>query len=392
MDALFSDNGVILFLIACIAIISYTNFKDNQRMFLLYLFSYGVAVFSVFRIRTSLLLLLSSTFVFLEYLTEDTKKLEIVIKFRYKVYDYIYLMLFQYDFLLVFLAFLSLFLARHSNLLLVKYVLYILSVVLLAFGEQRTVSQPFKIKSFVDTMKVFDEHPPYLFKYHPRMDERFRLLCAFEDKSYFYRSKSYSCFSFEYLRYKWNNLCSKNLTLNKMIRYALPKVLRVIPTIGFNDNRIYVRGRGYSTPEMQLLRTIGIVRGYERYKIRRKIYEIVYTKILFSSLKEYHQANTYLALDHYREYLLSIYFQSVLTRIKNEKYSPMSLAFSNQEDITNWSLEGLFITCLGLSFREVTDDALNLYEDTLSEFEIDRDSIYRLYNKFPEEKFPLSDK
>ena len=88
---------MVLFFIACIAVVSYTNFRENQRMFLLYLISYSVAVFSVFRIRTSLLLFLISTFFYLEYLTDDLLKTTYIIKIRFKLYDYLYLILFQYE-------------------------------------------------------------------------------------------------------------------------------------------------------------------------------------------------------------------------------------------------------------------------------------------------------
>lgn len=117
--------------------------------------------------------------------------------------------------------------------------------------------------------------------------------------------------------------------------------------------------RGHSTPEMQLLRTIGITRGYDKYKIQRKIFEILYGKIFFTSLKEYHQANSYLKLEHYRHYLLYIYFQPVMTKLKGKKYTPLSSVFQNNEDINNWSMNGLFIACLGLSFRSVNDFSLN---------------------------------
>ena len=70
---------------------------------------------------------------------------------------------------------------------------------------------------------------------------------------------------------------------------------------------------------MQLLRTIGVVRGYERHKMQRKVFEVIYSKIIFSSLKEYHQANTYLAMDHYRHYLLDVYFKTVMTKINDIK-------------------------------------------------------------------------
>ena len=383
MESLFENNAVILFLIACIAIISYTNFRDNQRMFLLYLFAYAVATFSIFRIRTSLLLLFTSTFIFLEYLSEDTRKLEIVVKLRYKVVDYFFLMVFQYEFVMVFIAFSLLFISKHSESTSIARAIQIISIVLLVWGEQKTVSQPFKIKSVTDTLKIFEENPPYQFQYNERMQPKFDLLCEFEDQSYFCRKNSYSSFSLEYLSY-WFKRHQWNLVTVKQIVGSVPSIV-----LGKGGFRLY--GRGYSTPEMQLLRTIGIARGYDRYKFRRKIYEILYSKILFSSLKTFHQANTYLELNYYREYILWIYFKAVLSKIKGVKYFPLSTAFQNCDDIANWSLNGLFIVCLGLSFRDVTTETLDIFDNIIQKFNLSRDEIIMLYEMFPEHKFPPKD-
>lgn len=150
--------------------------------------------------------------------------------------------------------------------------------------------------------------------------------------------------------------------------------------------------RGYSTPEMQLLRTIGVVRGYEKYKFQRKVFEILYSKIFFASLKEYHKANTYLSLDHYRQYLLSVYFQTVLTRIHGSYCRPFSSAFEDKLDICSWSLDGFFVACLGLSFREVSDYNLNLFDGIIKEFGLSRSRIKKIYARYPSERLPLDEK
>ena len=98
MEELFSSNLFAIYIIASIAVISYTNFEENQRMFLLYLFTYAIAFFKIFRISASLLLLVLITFVFLEYLSEDKKKLTLITNLIYKCVDYAFMMLFQYHF------------------------------------------------------------------------------------------------------------------------------------------------------------------------------------------------------------------------------------------------------------------------------------------------------
>lgn len=382
MEELFSSNLFAIYIIACIAVISYTNFKENQRMFLLYLFTYATAFFEIFRISASIILLLLITFIFLEYLTEDTKKLTLVTNIVYKIYDYIFMMAFQYHFLWIFLAFVILHISHYPSAY--QTLMKGISIIPLFLGAHLAISQPFKIKSITDMCQVFELHPPYRFEYREEMQEKFDLLCAFEDKTYFQRKNSYSCISFEYIKcfLKNHGFPKRNFFKKALSNVSTPQKLYSV------GSRLFKRG--YSTPEMQLLRTVGILRGYDKYKIQRKIFEILYSKIIFSSLKEYHKANTFLALEHYRHYILYIYFQTVMTKINGIKCTPLSSAFKNQNDISNWSMNGLFIACLGLSFRKVSDYHLALFSDIIDQFGLNITRIKELNDQFPN-KFPLED-
>ena len=383
MEELFSGNLFAIYIIASIAVISYTNFEENQRMFLLYLFTYALAFFKIFRISASLLLLVLITFVFLEYLSVDKKKLTLITNLIYKCVDYTFMMLFQYHFFWIFIAFLILHFSHYEYFSKYQYFLKIISILPLCWGSHLAISQPFKIKSITDMCKVFDDFPPYQFEYSEEMQEKFDLLCAFEDKTYFQRKKSYSCISIEYFFCFLRN-------------HGFPSGLffrKAFYNISTAQKRGYVSAnlfsRGYSTPEMQLLRSVGILRGYDRYKIQRKVFEVLYSKIFFSSLKEYHEANTYLRLNHYRHYLLYVYFQTVMTKIHGQKYTPLSSVFENEKDITTWSMEGLFIACLGLCFRNVSDENLALYNDIIHRFELNTARIKKLDSDFPK-KFPTN--
>lgn len=386
MEKLFSNNSFVIYAITCIAVITYTNFKENQRMFLLFLFTFGTAFFGIFQIFACLLLLLIITFVFLEYLTEDSAKLEIVIKFRYKILDYLFMMFFQYHVTWWFISVLLLYISRLNTISsAVTIVLKVVSIVCFCIGSHQTISQPFKIKTITEMYKVFEKRPIYTFNYQTVMQEKFDLLCVFEDKTYFDRQKSYSCVSVEYI-YCWiKKRCLTSNPFSKSVVLSLHK---------HRKKRKRISGllkRGYSTPEMQLLRNIGIVRGYDKYKVTRKIFEVIYAKIFFSSLMQYHRANTYSDLSHFRHYLLYIYFHTVLTRIGAYRCYPFSTAFVDKNNIGKWSMEGLFIACLGLSFRKVSDFTLSLYADVIEKFNLDVDEIRRLNAVFPNERFPLND-
>jgi len=375
MEELFSSNLFAIYIIACIAIISYSNFRENQRMFLLYILTFATAFFQIFRIIYSIILLHIITFVFLEYLTEDNKKISLITKFTYKVYDYIFMLIFQYHFLWIFFAFLMLHFSHYDMCSVVQILLKIASIVSVFIGAHLSISQPFKIKSITEMCQKFEEIPPYSFEYNDNMQEKFDLLCSFEDKTYFQRKKSYSCATIEYIVCYTKSNC---ITVQKILHKALSCLKK--------SYRKHMFSRGYSTPEMQLLRTIGIARGYDKYKKQRKIFEIVYSKIFFSSLKKFHEANTYLPLPHYRHYLLYVYFQTVMTKINEKKCIPLSSAFK-ETDISNWSMNGLFVACLGLSFRKVNDKSIKVFADIIEKFKLDTNQIKKLSENYPEEKF-----
>lgn len=380
MEELFSTNLYAIYVIASLAVISYTNFEENQRMFILYILTYAISFFQVFRITYSIILLLITTFTFLEYLTNDIEKISIITRIKYKIYDYTYLMLFQYHFVWITLSFVLLYASHlikensHINSLLV-----VGSLLTMCRGAHLSISQPFKIKKISELYRLFERYPLYNFKYKDTMQEKFDMLCDFEDKTYFQRKNSYSSFTREFIYYSINR--KKSFALNNSKKVVLKRIAITL-------NNIWTLRRGFSTPEMQLIRTIGIVRGYEKYKISRKIYEIVYSKIFFDSLKKYHETNTYLNLEHYRHYLLFVYFQTVLTRINGQKCDPFSAAFTNSKDIDRWSMDGLFIACLGLNFSNVNDNCFEVFSDIIKKYNLDIKNILKLNTEYPTNKFP----
>lgn len=375
-ETLFDNNLSVIFVIASVAVISYSNFRENQRMFLLYLLTYATAWLEIFHIHVSILLLLLATFVFLEYLSGDEKKLELFVKIRWKFLDYFYMMVFQFHILEVLASFLLLYFSKGFEAEPVWRGIF-LGLSLLAFflGEHLTISQPYKTKSVTEISDVFEKRPVYSFNYDESMRDRFDLICAFEDASYFCRSRSYSCFSLEYLKTIISRLGFEGLCRRCLTRLRLSEL-----------KRGGLFSRGYSTPEMQLIRTLGVARGYDSHKFQRKAFEIVYSYVFFSSLKFYHEANSFLELRRYREYILYIYLHTVLTKIKGKRYFPLSSVFADPEDIGGWSLEGLFIACLGLSFRQVTPEAFERYAGIIDRFSLDKEKILRLSQSFPEEK------
>lgn len=380
---LFENNIFAIYLIACVAIFCYTNFKEKQRMFLIYIFTYAACFAKIFSVVTGFLLLIAVTFVFLEYLSEDSKKLVLFTKLKYKIQDYLFMMLFQYHFLWIIGAYLMLYIETTASFIPhINPLLKIYSLIFLFCGIHFSISQPFKIKTITEISETFDAFPPYKFNYKEEMQEKFDMVCCFEDETYFERSKSYSSFSLEYIKLYLRKFDYKSKHFYKKA-YS-----KIKPTLSIRNLKL--KSRGHSTPEMQLLRTIAVARGFEEHPFKRKIFEIVYSKIFFSALKEYHESNTYLDMDNYRHYLLYIYLNTVMTKIDGIRYTPFSSAFKDNK-IENWSMEGLFAACLGLSFREASDYQLELFGHIIERFELDPNLIKRLYYNFPQ-KLPSKTK
>ena len=147
-------------------------------------------------------------------------------------------------------------------------------------------------------------------------------------------------------------------------------------------------GRGYSTPEMQLIRTIGVERGYEKHKYARKLFEIVYSHILFSSLRQYQRDNSGPGLAHFRQYILDVYLKNVLTKVNDRRISKLNTIFENPKDVSVWPMEALFVACLGLSFRPIIDSQIYTYEYVISKYNLDVDKI-RKYARMVDENKPI---
>ncbi len=374
---LFAGNLLVGFIISVIIIASYSNLEENQHMFLVYLLTYGLAFFKIASIHISIVMFLAASFIFIEYLTVDKMKLELVTSFWNKLIDFLYLIIIQFR---AYLFAISMFFLFHSHVSNgpVSTLLLVLSVGCIVLCEHLVITQPFKTKNITGLSAPFNKYPFYSYNWSEEVVKRYQLLCLFEDKSYLHRKKSYSILSSEYLSQthafkKIFGLICKTIRRRKRSKTTLKSI------------RAAFYRRGFSTPEMQLIRTIGVVRGYDKHKITRKIYEIVYSHIFFSSLKQYQIDNSGPDLEHYREYILDIYLKSVLTKINGHRFTTLNSIFENPDSVESWPLEGLFVACLGLSFRPVDFDNIALYHDVIDLFDLDISKIFE-YAKIVEQR------
>lgn len=123
--------------------------------------------------------------------------------------------------------------------------------------------------------KIFTYFPINKIEFNEKLDEASAILISIEDKMYFKR-KAYTFFSSSHII---GVLKSKIST-----QQGSKKIVNVFSIGNCFIRNIFNESRGYSTIPMQLVRSLGIKRGYN-YKYRRKIFEILYSRIFFRGVE-----------------------------------------------------------------------------------------------------------
>lgn len=380
MEQLFGDNLIIIYFIVGLGVICYSNFNTQQRIMLMYTITYVCCLLNILDAKVALIMMTLLLFIYLEYLTEDYYKLKIVRKIYYKILDAMFLMIFQYYYIFFVLA-----VSLQTNYIRMivdwKYyneICFVISFIMVFFCIHETSIQRFEILPITDIMKVINQNPVYQFPYNEINADKYTILTEIEDKSYFKRKNSYNFLSLEFAKYR---ILRFRTYINHY--HGKEKIKRVMYAAE-HYAAITKHVRGYSTIEMQLIRNIGLRTGYNCV-MRRKIFEFVYTKIFFCSLKQFFIDNYYNNRQHYKEYLLWLYFRVVKTKINGKAVMPASLAFTDDK-MESWSKEGIFIVCMGLSSKGKEYYSFSPYYEIIQNNEMDEEKIREMYNDFKNQK------
>lgn len=389
---LFRDNYFFIYIWICLSIFNYSEFSDNQKIIVLYFINFGIGFLKIYSGLATLVLLFISTFIFLEIFTKDTDKMIIFTKIRYKIIDYLFIVFFQYNIIYIIFAILLTstkikgFFA-HILPISPQYIYFFLSAFSIIFffrGITKITQENFKIATVTQLRKNFT---PSINKINfEDIDQNiFNMLIEMEDNTYFNRKKSYTFISKKFFEPK---LKGKNL--KQITQYI-------------NKNNLV---RGFSTLEMQLIRTIGIVYGYGTLKysdkeinrkniltvsfyrrwgavVRRKIFELVYATVFFTSLKMFYEKNVYVNSGKYKEYILYIYLNYAPTRIKTKKFDKITDFIDH--DPKKWTKEKCFIAYAGLPYVGAKEslDAEELeikYNSIIYEYQLDMERIISILN------------
>lgn len=288
MGSLF-NNVEIIFFFAAIGVISYSKFDEQQKILIIYTCLFLLFMLNITSFISTIILLTIIIFIYTEYLSEDSEKLVYINNVRYKIVDFAFMSIFQYEILTIIFS-LSVNYIFISNFNEIKLIGQMLAILIFYIGLHRLSVQKFKIQRFTDIIKLFNDIPLNEFQ-KGQIDENFyQLIVDIEDSTYFARTKTYTSISFEYMKLKLRN---------KKLSGKIKKIVQA-------SKSIVLGKRGMSTLEMQLIRNIGLIRGYDRV-LRRKIFEILYTEIWIKSIYKYYKNNFYVNRNNFKFYLLYIY-------------------------------------------------------------------------------------
>lgn len=360
---------VVLFIVA----LKDTEFTQDLKISLLYVLCSIMMFMGWVSVPTGLTFLFLASFATIEFFTDDFEK-KALFKIRYKLLDYCYRMICEYRLVLYVLSIIAM---CAGNYLLVlcqdgsltgwpcadtstsAIWLFVVILALTLFSLPCTARTKFTTKNISNIVGELSSVATYSTP-TKSIYEKFQLLASLEDSTFFTRDED-----------------SHNL-------FSLTIAIRAIRDIGFRAlvhpfklaKRLF--SRGYGTIEMQLIRNIGVLRGYEQCKIRRKFFEILYSNMIFNSYRHQH-CGTVKDYGSYRDWIMWCYVHKVPVKF-SRRFFPMPDKTTVQQvfdnDFGELSMEEFFVWCLGLEFLDtIGEKTLRRRSDIIENYGLEVDKI-----------------
>lgn len=392
----------------------------NSNIVILYIVFAVSCIFSVGSFWKSSIVILVLDFVELEILSTSEDRDKLIVLAKYKLEDFIFTIINKYKMLSMliinFLFYISNTFFGANIFWWLIYILIISCVFLRNIG--RIYENEFNTKNLDEIEKDYI-NATIGYKY-PQRDEnlmkKINLLLEIEDRTFKLRKSSYTILCWESLVYKLNkdyNIVDKINTINsykmkdkfRFIVYNFKKIIKLsyrifvvlIKAVFSKQGLKRYLNRGYSTIEMQLIRTYGVVSGYEKTYIR-KIYELIYANIFFKSYYRKSNYYHYLEEDEQIKYRIPYaYLNSVRTFINDKTFRnirgyykyikniPKNQKLAKGEEshiIYKLSIEEIFIFILGLSKKKINRETIPRYMYYIKKYELNVNKLEEVINKF----------
>ena len=378
---------VILFLILLFSHkLDFSFDKIREKFLLSYLFFISLKLLNLVSWNFIVIFSFVFYFAFLEFIYEphDNNDFKFY-RLDFYLYDYLYKLFFNYHYLGFLL---SLFFVCYRVKEILGVFSYFLGLLSFFYTMSVILTNHFQTLSMTELRNKMNSILSFDGYWHDKRIEDFaKILCYYEDRTYFDRNDAYNLLSFNFFKYKYFIIFNKlnhPIYSNKYYGIALKYVVAFMISIrrafviiwGIISNalkkiyfsfhkrqKIYsIRSliRGYSTIEMQLIRTLALKDSY-RYTFQRKVYEYIYSTVYFSSLKKHFIHSHYTNMSEYKYYVLHLYILSAPTFINNAMYSNIFSLFKFRDDVLEITNEEFFIFCLGLANRRIQPSYMSSY-------------------------------
>lgn len=392
LEGLIGQNKILIYFVGIFYIMINESFNKHQKIVMIYTFTYCFKLFNIMESKIMMIILFIVSYLYMEFLTKDDVKNQILNSTIFKIKDYFYKIIFEYSaiYFLISMIFISDFIfikipiLSKSNITipLLGITINVISIIFLIKTFKNITSQKYETNTFKDIKSMMDKIAIWskTKKLSLKDKTKLEMLVDIEDKSYFIRKNTYNFLNLEFLKYKLKketiNVKKILYTLNKKnFKTKLKTILfkKIYIKENFKNIRRYVRG--YSTIEMQLIRTLGVKYGYKNI-ICRKAYEIIYSKIFFKSLRKYMNDFYFdtMGCVNFKEYLLLIYIEIAPIKINGKRYNNM-LEIWNTNKLSEVTKEQFFISILGLSNRHIDDNIIDNYINIVNKYNLDIEEL-----------------
>ena len=388
MAAIFTGSIFFVYLFSCIAIINYGSFGYRQKISLIYVTNIGMVYTGLIGARYSLMLLVVILYLYEEFLqTEDKDKNKIITKPIYKIVDCAYMCIFKDYITWITIA---LFMNSYTvqNLLGDLYVFsFYGSVIPMLICFHKLYAQKYHFNTITDMCLKFDKNvSEELLLKDKKTKEIFMFISEIEDKSFYERKNSYNWFSFEFIKYRKKRKRSEGINGTQKSKVSFKLVYLMHPV--YYGKKLWQRinsklgliKRGYSTIEMQTIRVLGFVSNPKKYVLRRKIFEIVYSEIFFTGVKDYYRNNVYAKVDYFKDYIMYEYLSIAQTKINGRRFEHFLDVFEGKQ-IPQWDINCVAAAVFGLNANGIYRKRLDLYKAILNKYHIDSDKVLEIANK-----------
>ena len=290
-----------------------------------------------------------------------------------------------------------------------NFIVLITSVIVLSIGVIKCFNNEFdtcnftEIKNKMDKIKLFSN-----FSKNTKLYDFSNMLIHREDRSYFFRNNSYSWLSLEFIKYRIYRMykyCLDNYFISfKILKYPVNililifymiikflklfiKLMQFFIKIFFKviiqGNKIKKYMRGYSTIEMQLIRTLAVNDGYSSHIFQRKAYEFIYSTIYFKSLLKYFEYHQYRNTDEFKYYLIYLYIRVAPAKINNNLYKNI-LSLYKKKKINDITMEEFYVWTFAISFRKIDNNLV--IQEYIDMFGLDKRKLKSVILKLTNKK------